>query len=82
VVWTETAHNPGFPEDDPSDGSVMASYALPGNAWSRARVVAERGVYASLRAGRYSDGGGADVVWGDTGDDGLFGLWHARLGHR
>jgi hypothetical protein len=82
VVWTEATQNPGFPEDDPSDGAVMAAHSLRGNAWSQASVVAKRGIYGSLRAGRYSDGGGANVVWSDTGADGLYGLWQARLDER
>ena len=79
VVWTESPQNPGFPEEDPTDGAVMAVHSLPGNTWSQASTVAKSGIYASLRAGRYSDGGGANVVWSDTGSDGLYGLWSARI---
>ncbi|MBC8077591.1 MAG: hypothetical protein H7Y32_16065, partial [Chloroflexales bacterium] len=82
VVWTESRTNPGFPEDDPGDGTVMAAYSAPGNTWAQARVVARGGVYASLRLLNSPDGGMVDVVWSDAAGDGAFGLQHATLDPR
>ena len=71
VVWTETSDESGYPQDDPKSGQVVGTFRQAGQGWGPRRVLSPEGqsaIYGSLRAGRPSDGGLADVVWMDTSD--------------
>jgi hypothetical protein len=71
VVWTETSEGAGYPQDDPELGQVVGATGRAGQRWGRPQVLSPAGqsaIYGSLRAGRPTDGGLADLVWMDTSD--------------
>lgn len=79
VVWTESTDAAGFPEDDPSGGSVVVSHKTIGDSWSAPTPLSSQstnGIYASLPSNAL-DPQAIDAVW--LVSDGSAG-WHLRHG--
>lgn len=83
LAWTESTGPSGYPSDDPRDGQVCYVSRPAGGDWSRRALLAARGdtqIYASLRWGRYDNGGNVDLVWLDNAGGVKLHIYHGSLG--